>query len=299
MSISSKLRMAGKDYDAPGYYFVTLCADERRRIFGRLVGETITLSDVGQAAEDCWRAIPTHFPDVELGAFVVMPDHVHGIIRITRWQRPKGVLADQGEGRKKTGTRRGSLGSIIKGFKIGVTKACRAKTSFGHPIFQANYYDVICFDAAELAIKEAYIRANPQRLALKKVPRGTVKRSAYLGNLALLESEPKFALRVSRKATEAELATLSSELSRFGGVVVSTFFSPGEQRLLGELLANDTSRLIWILPMGMPGQVPVRWGPALLRSRALWLSAYPEDMAAATRESCLTCNEWATRLATV
>ena len=299
MSISSKLRMAGKDYDAPGYYFVTLCADERRRIFGWLVGETITLSDVGQAAEDCWRAIPAHFPDVELGAFVVMPDHVHGIIRITRWQRPKGVLADQGEGRKKTGTRRGSLGSIIKGFKIGVTKACRAKTSFGHPIFQSNYYDVICFDAAELAIKEAYIRANPQRLALKTVPRGTVKRSAYLGNLALLESEPKFALRVSRKATEAELATLGSELSRFGGVVVSTFFSLGEQRLLGELLASDTSRLIWILPLGMPGLVPVKWGPSLLRARALWLSAYPEDMTAATRESCLTCNEWAIRLATV
>ena len=267
MSISSKLRMEGKDYDAPGYYFVTLCADKRRRIFGRLIGDAIELSDVGQAAEACWHAIPEHFPDVELGAFVVMPDHVHGIVRITRWQRPKGVLADQGEGRKKTGTRRGSLGSIIK----------------GHPIFQENYYDVICFDAAELAIKEAYIRANPQRLALKKVPRGTVERGAYLGNLALLE---------------AELAKLSAELSRFDGVVVSTFFSPGEQRLLDELLANDTSRLIWILPMGMPKQVPVKWGPALLRARALWLSPYPEDMTAATRETCLACNEWAQRLVT-
>ena len=288
--------MEGKDYDAPGYYFVTLCADERRRIFGRLVGDAIELSDIGKAAEACWRAIPKHFPDVELGAFVVMPDHVHGVIRITRWQRPKGVLAEQGEKRKKTGTRRGSLGSIIKGFKIGVTKTCRAKTPFGHPLFQASYYDVICFAAAELAIKEAYIRANPQRLALKKVPRGTVKRSAYLGNLDLLGSEPKIALRVSRKATEAELAKLSAELSRFDGVVVSTFFSPGEQRLLDGLLANDKSRLIWIMPMGMPGQVPVKWGRALLRSRALWLSPYPEGMTAATRESCLSCNEWAKRL---
>ena len=50
-----------------------------------------------------------------------------------------------------------------------------------------------------------------------------------------------------------------------------------EQRFLDELLANDTSRLIWILPMGLLGQVPVKWGPALLRSRALWLSPYPED----------------------
>lgn len=79
---------------------------------------------------------------------------------------------------------------------------------------------------------------------------------------------------------------------------MSTLFSPGEQRLLGELLASDTSRLIWLLPMGMPGQVPIKWGSALLRSRALWLSAYPEDMTAATRESCLACNEWAIRLAT-
>ena len=51
------------------------------------------------------------------------------------------------------------------------------------------------------------------------------------------------------------------------------------------------------MPMGMPGQVPVKWGPALLRSRALWLSPYPEDMTAATRESCLACNEWAQSLA--
>ena len=204
MSISSKLRMEGKDYDAPGYYFVTLCADKRRRIFGRLIGDAIELSDVGQAAEACWHAIPEHFPDVELGAFVVMPDHVHGIVRITRWQRPKGVLADQGEGRKKTGTRRGSLGSIIKGFKIGVTKASQAKTPFGHPIFQANYYDVICFDAAELAIKEAYIRANPQRLALKKVPRGTVKcRLGVSAGVAAFPDDGATVDTVCVKATEA------------------------------------------------------------------------------------------------
>lgn len=299
MSISSKLRMEGKDYDAPGYYFVTLCADERRRLFGRLTGETVELTDAGKAAEACWREIPAHFPDVELGAFVVMPDHVHGIIRITRWQRPKGVLAEQADSRKKTGTRRGSLGSIIKGFKIGVTKACRAKTSFGHPVFQENYYDVICFDAAELAVKEAYIRANPLRLALKNVPRGTVKRSAYLGNLSLLKAVPKLALRVSRKATVAEITELHTRLARFDGVVVSTFFSPGEQSLLSDLLANETSRLIWILPMGLPHQIPVKWGPALLHSRALWLSPYPEVMTSATRASCLACNNWAERLATL
>lgn len=298
MSISSKLRMEGKDYSAPGYYFVTLCADRRRHIFGRLTGDVIELTDVGKAIAACWHDIPAHFPNAELGAFVVMPDHVHGIILITSWQHPKGLRAERLDEPKKTGTRRGSLGSIIKGFKIGVTKACRAKTFFGHPVFQENYYDVICFDAAELAYKEAYVRANPQRLALKKVPRGTVKQSMYLGNLNLLKDEPKLALRVSRKATETELAKLSEETNLFNGIVVSTFFSPGEQRLLDALLANDASRLIWILPMGMPAHIPAKWCSALLYARALWLAPYPAQMTSATRESCLACNEWAQRLAT-
>jgi len=49
--------MEGKDYSAPGYYFVTLCTDERRRLFGRLVGEQIVLSALGQAVAQCWAEI--------------------------------------------------------------------------------------------------------------------------------------------------------------------------------------------------------------------------------------------------
>jgi REP element-mobilizing transposase RayT len=72
--------MEGKDYSAPGYYFVTLCTDERRRLFGRLVGEQIVLSEFGQAVAKCWAEIPAHFPNVEAGVFQVMPDHFHGIV---------------------------------------------------------------------------------------------------------------------------------------------------------------------------------------------------------------------------
>ena len=295
MSISSKLRLAGKAYDAPGYYFVTLCADERRPLFGRLAGETIALSPVGEAVAACWQEIPEHFPDTELHEFVVMPDHVHGIIRITRWQRPKNILGEQET--RRPGTRHGSLGSIIKGFKIGVAKACRAKTSFGHPVFQENYYDVICFDAAELAVKEAYIRANPLRLAVKQVPCGMRKKSRYLGNLALLDAELKFALRLSRRATDTEIETISKRLRAYGGVTVSTFFSPGEQAVLNDLLEHGSARFIWLLPMAMPDKPPSKWCSSLVHGRALWLAPFP-DAPDATRSACMACNAWIESLTT-
>lgn len=301
MSISGKLRMEGKDYSAPGYYFVTLCTDERRRLFGRLTGEQIALSELGHAVAQCWAEIPAHFPNVEAGVFQVMPDHFHGIVRIREW--PKNILAvpakdmAAAQPKEKRGTKRGSLGSIIKGFKIGVTKLAKRCSSLNAPIFQENYYDVICFDEQELAIKEAYIKANPQRLALKRIPRGTIKQSKYLGNLELLKASPKRALRVSRKATEEEIgrAKISFGCS-YNGVTVSTFFSPGEREVLDALLSHEHCRIIWIMPMGMPAQIPVKWGKALLEQRALLLSAYPDEMAEATRVSCMQCNEWAQRL---
>ena len=307
MSISGKLRMEGKDYSAPGYYFVTLCTDERRRLFGRLVGEQIVLSDLGQAVAQCWAEIPAHFPNVEAGVFQVMPDHFHGIVRIREW--PKDILAvplkdaaaEQPKEKPKDvlarGTKHGSLGSIIKGFKIGVTKLAKRCSSLNGPIFQENYYDVICFDEQELAIKEAYIKANPQRLALKSIPRGTIKQSKYIGNAELLKVSPKRALRVSRKATEEEIdrAKISFGCS-CKGVTVSTFFSPGERAVLDSLLSNEKAQIIWIMPMGLPAQIPVKWGKALLEHRALWLSAYPDEMAEATRESCVQCTEWARRM---
>ena len=299
--------MEGKDYSAPGYYFVTLCTDERRRLFGRLVGEQIVLSELGQAVAQCWADIPAHFPNVEAGVFQVMPDHFHGIVRIKKWPKDilavplKGAAAEQPKEKPKDvlarGTKHGSLGSIIKGFKIGVTKLAKRCSSLNGSIFQENYYDVICFDEQELAIKEAYIKANPQRLALKSIPRGAIKQSKYVGNVELLKALSKRALRVSRKATEEEIdrAKISFGCS-CKGVTVSTFFSPGERAVLDSLLSNENARIIWIMPMGLPAQIPVKWGKALLEHRALWLSAYPDEMAEATRESCVQCNEWARRL---
>jgi len=68
------------DYTTPGAYFVTVCARQREALFGELIGGRTLLSAVGRAAHSCWVAIPRHCRGVTTDAFVVMPDHVHGIL---------------------------------------------------------------------------------------------------------------------------------------------------------------------------------------------------------------------------
>jgi REP element-mobilizing transposase RayT len=73
-------RLQSYDYGQSGAYFVTLCTHQRRQVFGEVVNQTMRLTAAGMMAQECWFAIPDHYPDVELDAFVVMPNHVHGIL---------------------------------------------------------------------------------------------------------------------------------------------------------------------------------------------------------------------------
>ncbi|HXF96814.1 MAG TPA: hypothetical protein VNI61_12005, partial [Gemmatimonadales bacterium] len=76
------IRLPHHDYAGPGRYFVTVCTYHRAPVLGRLERRSVRLTEVGRIVRDCWRAIPAHFAGVEVDAFVVMPDHVHGIIII-------------------------------------------------------------------------------------------------------------------------------------------------------------------------------------------------------------------------
>jgi REP element-mobilizing transposase RayT len=289
-SFSQKLRMAGRDYSQPGWYFVTLGADYHRHLFGAVEAAEMRPNVLGSLVERCWAAIPQHYGHIALGAWQVMPNHLHGLVRITR---------AGGKG----------LGEVVNVFKGAVTREWRRSlppavsrdsenTRGNSPatppwdVWAPNYYDVICFDAEELEVRERYIRANPKRWALRDVPRGVIKQSRYRGNTALLRQPgPRRALRVSRRATDAQVAALRTELGSFEGVVCSTFFSPGERACL-ETLQTGLARIVWVLPMAMPEQIPVAWTDAFLQQRALWLSAFPEDQAEATRASCDQANRW-------
>lgn len=73
-------RLKKWDYSAPGHYFITICTKDRKCLFGNVTRGKMILSEMGKIAEQYWREIPDHFNHVKLDEFVVMPNHIHGII---------------------------------------------------------------------------------------------------------------------------------------------------------------------------------------------------------------------------
>jgi putative transposase len=98
------LRLQGYSYAQAGAYFVTVCTHNRECLFGEIVDGEVRLSEMRTIAEECWRAIPNHFPNVALDVFVVMPNHVHGIMMITAAGRGTWPMEKPGRSRAPTTT---------------------------------------------------------------------------------------------------------------------------------------------------------------------------------------------------
>jgi REP-associated tyrosine transposase len=120
------VRLQDYNYSQSGAYFVTICTKERACMFGKIVDGAMQLNDAGRIVDQCWLEIPNHFPQVDLDVFLVMPNHVHGIIVIA--EGPVGAknfspLQKINNTRyRPSGAPSKSVGSIIRGLKIGVTK---------------------------------------------------------------------------------------------------------------------------------------------------------------------------------
>ena len=82
MSRRRSLRLRGYDYSQIGDYFVTLCTEHRACTLGAIEDGLLVLSPAGQTVYDVWSGIPTRFAGIEIDAFVVMPNHIHGIVVI-------------------------------------------------------------------------------------------------------------------------------------------------------------------------------------------------------------------------
>lgn len=76
------IRLKGYDYSRPGAYYITLCTNGREPLFGEIKNGEMILNDPGKTVAKCWNEIPAHFLSVTTDAFVIMPDHVHGILFI-------------------------------------------------------------------------------------------------------------------------------------------------------------------------------------------------------------------------
>ena len=85
-------RLKNWDYRNNGGYFITICTKNRKHFFGRIVNKEIVLSEIGLLANNFWAEIPKHFPNVELGNFQIMPNHMHGILIINNMINVEGTL---------------------------------------------------------------------------------------------------------------------------------------------------------------------------------------------------------------
>jgi len=144
-----------------GAYFVTIVAWHRNSLFGEIVHKTMVLSGYGKIAEECWRAIQDHFPHVELGAYVIMPNHVHGIVIITDQRRGAAMLRPyDNRNSHKINVKPGSLGAIVRSYKSAVSYRIHKEYN-ATAIWQRNYYEHVIRNDTDLQNKTDYIQANP------------------------------------------------------------------------------------------------------------------------------------------
>ena len=162
------VRLKGYNYAQAGLYFLTICTHNRECLLGNINNGQLLLNDAGQAALKCWEAIPQHFPNAVVHPFVIMPNHVHGIIALLG-QEDAGCLRVGAENFLPLHANTEhqfqqpiprSIASIVKGFKIGVTTWCRLNSSIV-TVWQLNYYDHIIRNDASYRRIAAYIENNP------------------------------------------------------------------------------------------------------------------------------------------
>ncbi|WP_461640387.1 transposase [Labilibaculum euxinus] len=155
------------NYSNEGSYFVTICTYKKQLFFGSITDQKMELSEIGKLAHQFWCGIPDHFPFAKLHAFVVMPNHVHGIIEIFNSEETLHATSvhngsdSKNEKMAAISPKKGSLASILRSYKSAVTKEAR-KTD---PDFewQERFYDHIIRDDQEYHRIENYINNNPRK----------------------------------------------------------------------------------------------------------------------------------------
>ena len=162
------VRLQNYPYAERGFFFITICTHEKKCVLGRITNYEIALSEVGRIVDGYWRDIPQHFPNVKLDQFTIMPNHLHGIIIISK------VLPDESRG---TACRAptvvdadyerfgrpvaGSLPTIIRSFKSAVSKRVNELGNTNSPLWQRNYFEHVIRSEESLNKIRNYIWENP------------------------------------------------------------------------------------------------------------------------------------------
>ncbi len=164
------IRLKNYDYTSKGFYFLTLLTHRRIHRFGEIENGEQQLNTLGLIAQQCWEEIPKHFPKVKLHEFVIMPDHIHGIIEITETTD----LKNKPKTTRPRGTSK-TIGAIVRGYKIGVTKHFNNMQNNNSKLWHRDYWDVIINSQKALQNIRQYIIENPKHW--KKQPKRTPRKS--------------------------------------------------------------------------------------------------------------------------
>lgn len=150
------IRLSDFAYAQAGLYYVTIVTYKRERLFGTVEQRRIVLSEIGEWVQAGWHEIPAHHPHAVLHAFVVMPDHLHGIVEIT----PDSDAPHRAHAFQQVAAK--SLAMIVNGFKGAITRKCRQEQRV-QDVWQGGYYERVIRNEQEYAHFSDYIHGNPAR----------------------------------------------------------------------------------------------------------------------------------------
>lgn len=175
-------RCTNWDYSSDGAYFITICTDRWDDFFGKIENKKVILYDAGRIAEHHWTELPKHFPFIRLDVFVIMPNHVHGILIIDKnvfhlnqtpstgrpgslsWNHIQTLPGNgKNEFMSRISPKKGSVSTIIRSFK----SACTNTINKTHPglnfKWQSRFHDYIIRDKKSHEQIRHYILNNPAK----------------------------------------------------------------------------------------------------------------------------------------
>ena len=273
-------RCVGHDYTDRMMYMVTMVTEGRRPLFGKVIGRSdapadneqtprMELSELGRRVEEEWFGIPKYYPQVEIIALQMMPDHLHGIIFIKEKMEKDLSRIIRGF---KTGCNR-SYRELILGVKSVATESQQtgqAAQQTKNPkddrthglLFARGFNDKLLLREGQLQRWLDYLHDNPRRLLMKRerpdlfrVQRNIVvagQQFSAIGNRFLLERPVKLQVQCSRRLTDEQIAEKQAwwlQQARSGAVLVSPCISKGEKQVMRAAF-NEGLPLIVLLENG-------------------------------------------------
>lgn len=325
---SMKRRFVGHDYTDRQMYMVTMVVEDRRPLLGTVVGHSdapadseeaprVELTALGQRVSDEWWGIPNYYPQIEIKALQIMPDHLHGILFVKEKMEK-------------------DLSRVIRGFKTGCHRAYRElfpsvqyvvtqSQQTGQQsqqtgctrglLFEPGFNDKLLLREGQLQRWTDYLRDNPRRLLMKRErpellrPFFNVQLGSHryngIGNRALLAAPQRMAVRVSRRLTaeqlEAEVARYM-EAARSGVVLVSPAISPGEKRVMRQAFDQHLPTIVVLRNGFTPLSKPQgEQFDACAQGRLLMLSAWEHtnERVTLTASDCQQMNLMALELSQI